>query len=357
MPVPERTRTGGEANSDGRALASAVPQGGRRRAAGTLRGVQGSAGSRKWPRRRSPAARWIWRPCQVHDSAPHPPGDAQGRDARLKGGKNADYYEISMKQFSQQILPAGMPATTVWGYGAVRSASDRGLLLHNAPSLTIEAQAGRPVRVKWINDLKKANGRYRPHLLPVDPTLHWANPPGGRGATPGPRSPRRLGRRRPSSRTCTERSWWVTRATGTRRRGTSRRGQHPDGYARNRSRSPSAGPATPTGRSSTPTRGSLRRVRGPYMPHTDLSPIWNPEFFGNAIMVNGNTWPYQTCRSGATASASSTAASRQPDPRLHPDPRRRGWQIGNEGGFLAAPVDLTTTNGNRLLMGLPSAPT
>ncbi len=28
------------------------------------------------------------------------------------------------------------------------------------------------------------------------------------------------------------------------------------------------------------------------------------------------------------------------------------WQIGNEGGFLAAPVNLTATNGNRLLMGL-----
>jgi FtsP/CotA-like multicopper oxidase with cupredoxin domain len=28
------------------------------------------------------------------------------------------------------------------------------------------------------------------------------------------------------------------------------------------------------------------------------------------------------------------------------------WQIGNEGGFLAAPVNLTADNGNRLLMGL-----
>ena len=96
-----------------------------------------------------------------------------------KGGKPIDYYEISMRQFAQQILPAGMPATTVWGYGAVSSDSNRGLLLHNAPSLTIEAQWKRPVRVKWINDLVDANGEYLPHLLPVDPTLHWANPPGG----------------------------------------------------------------------------------------------------------------------------------------------------------------------------------
>jgi len=40
-----------------------------------------------------------------------------------RGGKNVDYYEISMKQFDQQILPAGFPTTTVWGYGAVSSAS------------------------------------------------------------------------------------------------------------------------------------------------------------------------------------------------------------------------------------------
>ncbi len=37
---------------------------------------------------------------------------------KQKGGKNIDYYEISMKQIMQQILPAGLPSTTVWGYGA-----------------------------------------------------------------------------------------------------------------------------------------------------------------------------------------------------------------------------------------------
>ena len=84
-----------------------------------------------------------------------------------------------MKQFTQQILPEGLPRTTVWGYGAVASESQRGLLVHNAPSLTIEAKWNRPVRVKWINDLRDPGGDFLPHLLPVDPTLHWANPPGG----------------------------------------------------------------------------------------------------------------------------------------------------------------------------------
>ena len=96
-----------------------------------------------------------------------------------KGGKNVDYYEISMRQFAQQILPAGLPATTVWGYGAVSADKKKGLRIHNAPSLTIEAKWNSPVRIKWINDLKDASGNYLPHLLAVDPTLHWANPPGG----------------------------------------------------------------------------------------------------------------------------------------------------------------------------------
>jgi spore coat protein A len=35
---------------------------------------------------------------------------------KRRGGKNVDYYEIAVRQFPQQILPQGLPATTVWGY-------------------------------------------------------------------------------------------------------------------------------------------------------------------------------------------------------------------------------------------------
>ena len=109
-----------------------------------------------------------------------PPVMPKAGTIKQKGGKTADYYEISVKQITQQILPSGLPPTTVWGYGAVTSTSRNPLLIHNAPSLTIEASWNTPVRVKWINDLKDAQtGGYLPHLLPVDPTLHWANPPGG----------------------------------------------------------------------------------------------------------------------------------------------------------------------------------
>ncbi len=94
-------------------------------------------------------------------------------------GGLVDYYEISVKQFQQQILPAGMPQTTVWGYGPEKTLSPWAPKIWNAPSLTIEANYNVPVRIKWINKLHDADGNYLPHLLPVDPTLHWANPAGG----------------------------------------------------------------------------------------------------------------------------------------------------------------------------------
>lgn len=58
-----------------------------------------------------------------------------------------DYYEVAARQFRQQVLPTGMPKTTVWGYGSVSNPA-------TYPGPTFEAKVDRPVRVKWINDLK-----------------------------------------------------------------------------------------------------------------------------------------------------------------------------------------------------------
>src|SRR6266566_6865641 len=57
------------------------------------------------------------------------------------GRKQVNYYEIAVRQFRQQILPAPMPSTTVWGYGAVRSPAS-----FNYPAFTIEAKWDAPVR-------------------------------------------------------------------------------------------------------------------------------------------------------------------------------------------------------------------
>ena len=83
----------------------------------------------------------------------------------------------------------------------------------------------------------------------------------------------------------------------------------------------------------------------PFMPDracdgpSDVAPIWNPEFFGNAIVVNGATWPsldvqqrryrfrfLNGCNSRFLILRMSNGLP--------------FWQIGNEGGFLPAPVEL-----------------
>ena len=116
---------------------------------------------------------------------------AMPRTGRItQQGTPVDYYEIAVRQFQQQILPASLPVTTVWSYGSINHPGT-----FNYPAFTIEAKYRTPVRVKWINDLVDGDGNFLQHLLPVDPTLHWANPPGGVedrdtrpifGSTPGP---------------------------------------------------------------------------------------------------------------------------------------------------------------------------
>ena len=373
---------------------------------------------------------------------------------------NVDYYQISMKQFAQQILPAGFPATTVWGYGAVNSATKNGLLLHNAPSLTIEAEWNKPVRVMWINGLVDSKGRYLPHLLPVDPTLHWANPSGG----PNGRDTR------PTFTTTPDRYTGPVPIV-THVHGAVGVGEESDGYAEawylpnakniplnyarhgtwyeyfrakafkkflgvwgpgwatfqypNHNRASTiwyhdhalgmtrlnvyAGPAgfyiirggpdgdgsvldSRTGTKATlpgpapkagdpfpsnvtyyeipiaiqdrafnndgslfypDTRYFFDQYLGQYIPTTDLSPIWNPEFFGNMIMVNGNTWPYQTVEQRRYRFRFLNGCqSRFLILDFANIPGVEVWQIGNEGGFLAAPVNITASLNNKLLLGL-----
>src|SRR5262245_15066860 len=93
---------------------------------------------------------------------------------RAASEASTDYYTIGVRQFDQHILPAAFPATTVWSYGSLTDHRT-----FNYPAYTIEATSHRRTRVTWVNQLVDADGRYLPHLLPVDQTLHWANPPGG----------------------------------------------------------------------------------------------------------------------------------------------------------------------------------
>jgi spore coat protein A len=91
-------------------------------------------------------------------------------------------YEITASSFKEQILPDSMGLlTNVWGYGGMAKDAVTGESLgyvQIAPGPSFEAVRGIPIKVKWINNITS------PYMLPVDPTIHWANP--NNYATPAP---------------------------------------------------------------------------------------------------------------------------------------------------------------------------
>jgi FtsP/CotA-like multicopper oxidase with cupredoxin domain len=92
--------------------------------------------------------------------------------APLMPAASANTYDIAARPSTQQVLPSGFPRTTIFAYGATGSGS------FTWPAATIEVQQGTPTTVTWHNQLQNAKGGYLPHPLTIDPTLHWANPPG-----------------------------------------------------------------------------------------------------------------------------------------------------------------------------------
>jgi FtsP/CotA-like multicopper oxidase with cupredoxin domain len=101
------------------------------------------------------------------------------------------------------------------------------------------------------------------------------------------------------------------------------------------------------------TREFFDGIVEPYIPAGEFSPIWNPEFFGNMMMINGNTWPYlDVDRARYRFRFLNGCQSRFLILDFNQIPGVEVWAIGNEGGFLAAPVNITADHGNQLLMGL-----
>ncbi len=87
-----------------------------------------------------------------------------------------------------------------------------------------------------------------------------------------------------------------------------------------------------------------------------MPPIWNAEFFANAMVVNGRTWPYLEVEprryrlrflNGCNSRFLILKIVADPLATRPATPALPFWQIGTEGGFLPAPVTL-----EQLLMGL-----
>ncbi|MHC4180987.1 MAG: twin-arginine translocation signal domain-containing protein, partial [Planctomycetota bacterium] len=380
-----------------------------------------------------------------------------------KSLKNKDLYKIAVRQFEQRILSPGTgtqatPVTTVWSYGSVDqpgTAVDPDNFPNitsgtfNYPAFTIEAVANRKVTVEWINDLvDPVTGNHLPHLLPVDQTLHWANPPGGkkgrdrRGFDPAPyMGPIPLVTHVHGAHTTEEsdgyaEAWWLPNANNIPK-GYAETGTFYDYFVKKHKLKWNPGTASFNYQNDQPattlwyhdhalgmTRlnvyagpagywlirggaydmdlgyvapgvgddplgeyteipiviqdrsfnadGSLfypdnraffegldpSQLQIPFIPDeacdglpSDVSPIWNPEFFGNMMVVNGFTWPFleveqrryrlrflNGCNSRFLVLKMTTT------PRMNNDgfntPEHNFWQIGAEQGFLPAPVEL-----------------
>jgi FtsP/CotA-like multicopper oxidase with cupredoxin domain len=136
----------------------------------------------------------------------------------MNNAGTANDYDIAVRQFQQQILPGGIwntvtnradafPPTTVWSYGPAADPQPDSTGLgggvgiapaansqFNYPAYTVENAVNDMTTVDWINDLvanpwpsladdgcggaNEAPGAcgFIPHLLPIDRSLHWANP-------------------------------------------------------------------------------------------------------------------------------------------------------------------------------------
>jgi spore coat protein A len=345
------------------------------------------------------------------------------------------YYEIAVQQFRQNILPDSMKKPTmVWSYGSTTDTRS-----FNYPAYTIEARAGQPVRVKWMNKLVDDKGNYLQHLLPVDPTLHWANPGGpidtrptfastpGRYTGPVPLITHLHGGHTGPGSDGYPEAWYLPDAKNIPNT-FSRKGMrydspygNPNDYAKgfsvfqypNDQRAATlwyhdhalgmtrmniyAGPAgfynirggpsdLPAGVLPGPAPqigdkpgtnyyeipiviqdrsfnadGSLfypdsraffgdAALTDPFIPNSEMSPIWNPEFFGNTMVANGKTWPVLKVEARRyrfrflNACQSRTVILKMAAGNLAPRPATSMlpfWLIGTDGGFLKAPVQQT----------------
>jgi spore coat protein A, manganese oxidase len=355
----------------------------------------------------------------------------------LRGGVH--YYEIAVRQFQQQLLPSGFPATAVWSYGSVNHPGT-----FHYPAFTIEATADASVRVRWINDLVDRSGNFLPHLLPVDPTLHWANPPGGvrerdsrptftstpdRYTGPVPIVTHLHGGHSAEESDGYAEAWYVPRARnipgGFARSGTwyqpfrtkfqslhhqawtpgnavfhydndqpaatlwyhdhtlgmtrlnvyagpagfylIRGGDFDTGPGVLPGPAPALGDPPGTRYYEIPlaiqdrsfyedgslfypdSRAFFDEFEGPYVPDSDVPPMWNPEFFADTMVVNGNTWPvlqveprrYRFRILNGSNGRFLILKLVTGNPEVRPAAAALQFhQVGAEGGFLPHPVSL-----------------
>jgi FtsP/CotA-like multicopper oxidase with cupredoxin domain len=303
---------------------------------------------------------------------------------------------VSITEFQQPVLPAtvyeALPSpfnggTFVWGYKV-------GAAPPHFPGFTIEAQRGSPTTVTYDNDLPPAP--FLQKYLTVDQTLHWADPLEQMGSFapyggPPPVVTHLHGAEGPSAYDGAPDAWFTP---GLAYKGegfvtnvyTYPNGQeattlwfhdHALGMTRLNIYAGLAGFYLIRDAYDTGVAGAgLNLPAGPYEielcvqdrqfdangqwlfpagnpaglngtpPNPEIHPFWIPEFFGDAIVVNGKTWPYLNveprryrfrllngCNARFLELRLAASSSHRPGPAL--------WQIGTDGGLLDRPVALS----------------
>jgi FtsP/CotA-like multicopper oxidase with cupredoxin domain len=293
-------------------------------------------------------------------------------------------YEISVRQFTQQILPSGYPMTTVFGYAGevIDPKTGKKVFFENTPGATFEAVRRIPIHVTWRNELVTG------HPFAVDPTIGFANPNGI--AAPSPpfppfppgfplaQSPVPIVTHLHGGEDAPESDGgplsWIT-ANGITGPGfVSNRFVYPNqqaattlfyhdhtlGETRLNLQAGLAGfylirdphdpiaRLLPAGEFEIPlaiqdrTFNSDGSLFYPSVgPNPDVHPYWVPEFFGNTIMINGKLWPNLNVKqrqyrlrlvNGSNARFYNLSLSNG----------QSFTQIGSDGGYLPAPAVLTS---------------
>ena len=272
-------------------------------------------------------------------------------------------YNVRMTQF-QQKLHSQLPPTTLWGYG------------DTYPGPTFEVRRGQPINVQWKNRLPHK------HLLPVDFTLHGAEPP-----TPAVRTVVHLHGAKvlPESDGYPE-AWFTNSFARTGPFFTTKMYSYPNdqqatslwyhdhalGITRLNVFAGLAGfylirdeiedsLNLPNGQYEVPlliqdrmfnADGSLLYpVQIPGDPDPRVPPVWIPEFFGDTVLVNGKVWPFLAVEprkyrfrilNGSNARFYNLVLQESTADGVSLDkPGPAFYQIGTDGGFLPAPVQLT----------------
>lgn len=310
---------------------------------------------------------------------------------------------VGMTELQQQLMPASVYAglaapyqagTYVWGYQVGNQPA-------RTPGFTVEAKRGTPTSITYVNDLP-IGGKLQP-LLSIDQTIHWADPLKQMGSN-SPYSgapvvvPHLHGAEVLSDYDGHPDAWFTAdgrHGTGYRTASTAAANaavyQYPnvqpatalwfhdhslgatrvnvlaglaafylvrDQYDTGLPTNPLGLPAgnqeielviqdrqfDTNGQLYFPDSNSPFGLNGG-PPNPGVHPFWIPEFFGDAIMVNGKTWPYLEVepRRYRFRFLNGSNARMYELRLMNRDTKTAGpafWQIGTDGGLLDKPVKL-----------------